>query len=78
MEAVCPELNPIPLAYGFEPFWEYDVLPDSAAAKAAPEFDKIRRRAIALLSTPSAQEIDSDAIVGAGGSETARNAVTVS
>jgi hypothetical protein len=76
METVCPELNPIPLAYGFESFWEYDVLPNSPAAKAAPEFDKIRRRAMAILSSETVNTEDPDAN-GVGGAETARNAVTV-
>jgi hypothetical protein len=77
MEIVCPELNPVSLDYGFESFWEYDVLPNSPAAKAAPEFDKIRRRATAILSTQTVDTGDPDAN-GAGGVETARKPVTVS
>jgi hypothetical protein len=77
MEIVCPELNPITLDYGFESFWEYDVLPNSPAAKAAPEFDKIRRRAMAILSTQTVDTGNPDTN-GAGDAETARKAVTVS
>jgi len=75
MEKVCPELNPITLDYGFEAFWEYDVLPNSPAAKAAPEFDKIRRRAMAILSAQTVDTGDSDTN-GISGEDTARKAVT--
>ena len=77
MEIVCPELNPISLDYGFESFWEYDVLPNSPAAKAAPEFDKIRRRAIAILSSQTIDTEDPNTD-GLGCAETAGKAVTVS
>lgn len=77
MEIVCPELNPISLDYGFESFWEYDVLPNSPAAKAAPEFDKIRRRAMAILSSQTVDTEDPNTN-GLGGAETAGKAVTVS
>jgi len=65
------------MAYGFESFWEYDVLPNSPAAKAAPEFDKIRRRAMDILSTQTADRGDSDP-KRFGGEEAARKAVTAS
>jgi hypothetical protein len=73
MKTVCPELNPITMPYGFESFWEYDVLPNSPAAKAAPEFEKIRNRAIALLSKETVQEDVQGEGLGA-----ARKAVTAS
>jgi hypothetical protein len=81
MKTACPEFDPITLPFGFESFWEYDVLPNSPAANAAPEFEKIRRKAIAILSAPTAEagEIgDSGAAVEAGVAGTARNTVAVS
>lgn len=81
MKTACPEFDPITLPFGFESFWEYDVLPNSPAANAAPEFEKIRRKAMAILSTPTAETGEtggSGAAVKGGVAGTARNAVTVS
>lgn len=75
--SVSPELRPNALPYGFESFWDYDVLPDSRAATAAPEFEKIRAKAISILET----EVVSGAHMsetGDGQREDGQRVVTVS